>query len=275
MFCRECGIHIKSKVCSGGICQTCHSYFEKGGTINPIPKYGKIEYDVNGRVVCHICGRAFIRLGSHVQQRHNMTIKEYKKEFGLYANAKTTEDNYSKTMSRHAYNNDMDKQVQEVGKNTRMKKGHTFRARRVEDLTNKKFNMLTVVEKIIINNRTYWKCKCDCGGEKITETHKLKQGLVKTCGCRGTMKRSIAKVLEKYCVDESYVSVVMNEILNKNNINIDEYKGVTYRKDRNKYKACIKYQGKEIFLGNYDNVEDAIVVRKIAEEYYFGKYNKE
>lgn len=123
MKCRECGKEIARSY--SGLCQGCHHYFHNGGTINPIPEKGTISYDVNGKVVCHICGRAYTRLGSHVKESHNMTINEYKEEFGLCKRAKTTESSYSKIMSKHAKINNMDQQLISVGANTRIKKGQT------------------------------------------------------------------------------------------------------------------------------------------------------
>jgi hypothetical protein len=52
-----------------------------------------------------------------------MTIAEYKAEFGLCNNAKTTEKNYSEHMHNLAYKYDMPNQLRRVGKATRVKKG--------------------------------------------------------------------------------------------------------------------------------------------------------
>ena len=121
-YCKECGKYIGDRSYNG-LCQSCYNYFRKGGTINPVAEHGKIEYDINGKIICHICGRAYTRLGSHIKESHNMTIKEYKEKFGLCASARTTTDDYSNKMRNHAYNNDMDKQLIESGKKTRFKKG--------------------------------------------------------------------------------------------------------------------------------------------------------
>ncbi|AJA41418.1 HNH endonuclease [Geobacillus virus E3] len=50
------------------------------------------------------------------------------------------------------------------------------------------------------------------------------------------------------------------------------YKGVNFCKDRNKWKAVIKINGKNIHLGYFNNKEDAIKARKLVEEKYFGEY---
>lgn len=123
MFCRECEKPINGKVYPNGMCQGCYNYFRKGGTINPIPEHGRIEHDKTGKVICHICGRAYSRLGSHIKESHGMTIEAYKETFGLCKRAKTTEHYYSQTMRNHAINNNMDKQLLIAGCDTRIKKG--------------------------------------------------------------------------------------------------------------------------------------------------------
>lgn len=133
-----------------------------------------------------------------------------------------------------------------------------------------RFGDLTIIEKIVIDKRTYCKCECECGGIKLVEYRDLKSGYNKSCGCRSTHKESIRKALEKYCRNGTYVPGITRKTINKNNTT--GYKGVSYRKDRNKYRAYIKYQGKYIFLGNYNNIEDAVKARQLAEEKYFGKY---
>ena len=124
--CRSCGQPLKSDRYKG-LCQSCYTYFRKGGTVNPLPSAGKIEKDYRGYVVCHICGKAYKRLGSHIKEKHNMTIADYKKQFGLCANVRTTEDSYHDTMRNYALVNNMDKQLIDKGLQTRFKKGDDSR----------------------------------------------------------------------------------------------------------------------------------------------------
>lgn len=50
-------------------------------------------------------------------------------------------------------------------------------------------------------------------------------------------------------------------------------KGVYWTKSCNKWCASIKINQNNICLGHYENFEDAVKVRKEAEEKYFGKYS--
>lgn len=121
MNCSKCGKHTDRSY--AGMCQSCYRYYHEGGTDNPLPPLGKIAHDIRGYVICHICGRAYKRLGSHIKESHSMSIAEYKAEFELCNSAKTTEANYSKHMHNLAYKYDMPKRLQITGKATRVKKG--------------------------------------------------------------------------------------------------------------------------------------------------------
>lgn len=56
-----------------------------------------------------------------------------------------------------------------------------------ENLVGQKFGKLTVIEIVLSTNkkwkRTYFKCICDCGNQKITNRNQLKSGFTKSCGC--------------------------------------------------------------------------------------------
>ncbi len=58
--------------------------------------------------------------------------------------------------------------------------------------------------------------------------------------------------------------------INRNNTS--GVKGVSYRKDRGKWRAYIKIKRKNISLGNFNTKKDAIAARKAAEEKWFGPY---
>jgi hypothetical protein len=52
------------------------------------------------------------------------------------------------------------------------------------DLTGKRFGNLTVMEfDRYENGQSYWKCRCDCGGEKVVGRVYLQNGHTTSCGC--------------------------------------------------------------------------------------------
>lgn len=62
----------------------------------------------------------------------------------------------------------------------------------------------------------------------------------------------------------------LNKRLYKNNISGKS--GVVWNKERKKWQARINYDGKEIHIGLYDNIEDAIYARKEAEIKYYNTH---
>ncbi len=65
----------------------------------------------------------------------------------------------------------------------------------------------------------------------------------------------------------------MNKEIQSNNTS--GYVGVSWHKKSKKWRARINVNKKEIFLGEYSDIQDAIVARKNAEEKYFGQYGYE
>ena len=125
MNCFKCGKKIGYRVYPNELCQGCYNYFKNGGTENPTPPPGRIELDERGYVICHICGRAYERLGSHVRESHNMTVKDYKEKFGLCNSAKLTGQQYHDHMRKVAYENGMVERLLASGVNTRFAKGES------------------------------------------------------------------------------------------------------------------------------------------------------
>lgn len=139
-----------------------------------------------------------------------------------------------------------------------------------DDLTGKDFGLLHVEENIVINNHTWCRCSCKCGGSTIVDPKNLRSGYVTTCGCRTGAGDRIREGISNYCIDGTYVPGLLRSGLNKNNTS--GCTGVSFRADRGRWRAYIKFQRKDIFLGNFLKYEDAVAVRKIAEKEYFGKY---
>ena len=70
-----------------------------------------------------------------------------------------------------------------------------------------KFNRLTVTEFVGVNKnrKKLWFCKCDCGGDTVTESQSLTSGNTKSCGCYKNELASIRfKKNNKYNTDGLY-----------------------------------------------------------------------
>jgi hypothetical protein len=55
--------------------------------------------------------------------------------------------------------------------------------RQKHDLAGQKFGRLTAIESIQRGGKTYWKCKCECGKEKLVRGDCLTSGGTRSCGC--------------------------------------------------------------------------------------------
>ena len=54
------------------------------------------------------------------------------------------------------------------------------------DLTGQRFGKLVAIEPTELRDRgaVVWRCRCDCGREKLVNTRQLINGSVKSCGCQ-------------------------------------------------------------------------------------------
>lgn len=117
--------------------------------------------------------------------------------------------------------------------------------------------------------------QCICGKIKRVGIIDLVYGHSRSCGCRrmenptlgqkeGREKgREIMKQLHKAGLTGRY----LDKRVNKNSHS--GHTGVCWRENMQKYYAYIMVNRKQIPLGHYDKLEDAIAARKAAEERYF------
>lgn len=135
LICQECGKtnleKVYGKKLGKRLCQKCYNY-EKNHPVNPLPEKGEIKYDNEGRLICHICGRAFKKLSSHAINGHGITAYEYKKMFGLNNNAGLLIETTKEQLRRHIKNNYdlvVEQNLIEKGTNTRFEDGGEGRTR--------------------------------------------------------------------------------------------------------------------------------------------------
>lgn len=142
-----------------------------------------------------------------------------------------------------------------------------------KDLTGKKFERLKVIKKDE-DRKNHWICKCDCGNIVSVLDFYLIHGKTKSCGCyRADRARkhleSIRDITNKANKELSIDGTRISALKQKVNANSKTgFKGISKIKD-GKYIARIKFRGKDIHLGTYDDIEEAKKARKKAEEMYF------
>lgn len=76
---------------------------------------------------------------------------------------------------------------------------------RYEDIAGARFGKLTAIRYAgaTEGGRATWLCRCDCGGEKVTQATYLKSGKTASCGCLGTAQRKQAASRQLHALSKS------------------------------------------------------------------------
>lgn len=148
---------------------------------------------------------------------------------------------------------------------------------KAKNMVGQRFGRLVVVAPADIDKRangvcTGWKCVCDCGKEIIATRQNLISGDAKSCGCFH-LETSAARIAEDGenatgRFEGTAISLITPERgANKNSKS--GIKGVSWNKSKGKWVATMRFKNRQIYLGAFTNIEDAIKARKAAEEKYF------
>ena len=130
------------------------------------------------------------------------------------------------------------------------------------DLTGRSFGSLKVLKKAggrkSCERSFLWECQCSCGNVVEIPANELTKGLHTSCGCQRVER---LKAANRY-VDGTSLRMVYSDKVRRDNTS--GYAGI-YRKN-NQWAARIQYKGKRYYLGTFEKLEDAVSVRKEAEE---------
>lgn len=143
-----------------------------------------------------------------------------------------------------------------------------------KDLTGNTYGDLTVLNYSHNDPDTrspMWLCECTCGNRKTIHGYALEHGHYKSCGCQRDTKRDmgVKKHIEQDSIDGTRKSALTAKLHAKNK---SGHKGVMWMESRKKWKAYIGFKGKNISLGYFDDIDDAIAARKAGEEKYHKPY---
>lgn len=138
-----------------------------------------------------------------------------------------------------------------------------------------KFGRLTPIKRLNFDGGySRYLCKCDCGKEVEALGSHLLMGWVVSCGCYHDegykdfdkiQHLGTEKLQSKRVEGTSLYAMQMKTPVT----NTSGVKGVSYMKDKGKYRAYIHFKGKPIHLGVFDTIEEAAEARKKGEEKYF------
>lgn len=124
------------------------------------------------------------------------------------------------------------------------------------------------------NKQIYVKVICDCGTKSVAPYHSnLKSGISQSCGCLSREKAS-ERMIEKGSEElhEARNSYHIDGIgtkqlqVKKWKHNSSGYTGVSYMKDKKKWRAYIGIKGKHKHIGLFDTKEEAYQAREEKEK---------
>lgn len=155
------------------------------------------------------------------------------------------------------------------------------------DLTGQSFGRLKAIrptEKRDKHNKSViWLCECRCGKMVEVSESRLVKEEVRSCGClaQETQQQSIKKAQKKraeaFLVEGTDLLVLKRDKPIKSNKS--GVTGVSFDTSRQKWRAQIGFQGKNMILGTFNTMEEAVKARKDAEALYFApvlnKYEQE
>lgn len=150
-----------------------------------------------------------------------------------------------------------------------------------KDIVGQRFGYLIVLKRsdqyVILSGRKkyLWECRCDCGATVYRLSEKLHQG--KQSACKTCMGKAAANAMtEKAGFVEGTQLCKLSTT--KANVNSSSgVRGVFFNRRSGKWRATLKFQGKDHYLGEYTKIDDAMKARQRAEELYYTpvieKYN--
>ena len=147
-----------------------------------------------------------------------------------------------------------------------------------ENLAGMKFAHLLILKRDEMKKSThsYWLCQCDCGKQCICRKENLRSGVTRSCGCLQEAQRKVNMKKAIHFMDGTCVERIACRKTFSNNTS--GHRGV-YRRENNRWRASIGFQGKSYNLGSFATYEEAVQARLDAEKRlydpFLAKYREE
>lgn len=115
-----------------------------------------------------------------------------------------------------------------------------------------------------------WECRCECGAICYKATDTLTNPEISMCNdCTGKYATKKARAKAGF-VDGTQISKITSTKLISTNTS--GCRGVYWDKNSGKWRARLRFKGKNYNFGTYANFDDAVKARKDGEQKYWGKY---
>lgn len=102
----------------------------------------------------------------------------------------------------------------------------------------------------------YWLCQCDCGKQCICQKENLRSGVTRSCGCLQEAQRKVNMKKTIHFMDGTCVERIACRKTFSNNTS--GHRGV-YRRENNRWRASIGFQGKSYNLGSFATDRKSVV----------------
>lgn len=163
----------------------------------------------------------------------------------------------------------------------RKKNQQSCGCQKIKDIVGQRFGHLIVLKRsdqyVMLSDRKkyLWECRCDCGATVYRLSEKLRQGI--QCACKTCMGKAAATAMTENAgfVEGTQLCKLSTTKANANSSS--GIRGVFFNRRSGKWRATLKFQGLDHYLGEYIKIEDAIKARQRAEELFYTpvleKYN--
>lgn len=140
------------------------------------------------------------------------------------------------------------------------------------ELAGQTINNILFIEKTDQRKRgaVVWKCKCFCGNIFYVPAYRIKNGEIKSCGCKRKVYREenfnrLQQEIKKNYVEGTYIPLIKKPKLRSNNKS-----GVNgVHKKGNRWISTIMLAGTSYRLGSFEKLSDAKKARKEGDKEYF------
>lgn len=145
---------------------------------------------------------------------------------------------------------------------------------RTKDIAGQRFGHLTAlerseryIERSDHSKRYLWKCVCDCGEIVYRLPDKLRSNINSTCEQCLEKEKVSAMLANAGFVDGTQLSKLLRTEPNASNTS--GVRGVCWNSRTQKWRAALRFRGQNYFLGEYEDIAEAVKARRRAEEEYF------
>lgn len=148
---------------------------------------------------------------------------------------------------------------------------------KIKNITGKRFGSLTVIRRsdrfveFPSKGRRYlWECRCDCGEIVYRLTEKLRPEIMSAC--KNCSAKAAAQTMTANAGFVEGTQICKLTSTKPNLGNSSGVRGVFFNNKTQKYRAVLEFQGKNHYLGEYSQLEDAIKARQQAEDQFFAPF---